>query len=86
MKLQKTWIFQKSANPHFPCKTAEGYIQHVLSHQAIKKDIVFCLAEENRDWQNPECQRFKESQHPAKGGKKKKCRRKVMFFKIVPGP
>lgn len=49
MKLQKAWIFQKSANPHFPCKTAEGYRQHVLSHQAIKKDIVFCLAEDNRE-------------------------------------
>jgi len=34
--------------------TAEGNIQHMLSHQAIKKDIVFCLAENNRkpqiDW------------------------------------
>lgn len=67
--------FGSSKNVQFPCKAAEGNIQQVLSRQAIKKNIVFCLAENNSEpqinWQRTECQRFKESQPPAKGEKKK---------------
>lgn len=69
-KVTENYVFQM----HFPCKAAEGNVQHVLSRQAIKKDTVFCLAENNRepqiDWQSTECQRFKELQPPAKGEKK----------------